>query len=109
MTAFCHIIPFDYDEVLLGYQPGQLVDYDQTITLRTMTENGLRNAGFFTAQSFGPADSLRELRHTQSPGKQQISGNDCFLPSYSCLISHIHGVIYNSTLYSLASWLIVVK
>jgi len=89
MTAFCHIIPFDYDEVLLGYQPGQLVDYDQTITLRTMTENGLRNAGFFTAQSFGPADSLRELRHTQSPqesNKSQVMTAFCHLIPASSVI-----------------------
>jgi hypothetical protein len=35
--------------------------------------DGLRNVGFFTAQPFDPADSPRELHHTQSPGKQQIS------------------------------------
>jgi hypothetical protein len=35
--------------------------------------DGLRNVGFFTAQSFDPADSPRKLHHTQSPGKQQIS------------------------------------
>jgi hypothetical protein len=34
--------------------------------------DGLRNVGFFTAQPFDPADSLRGLHHTQSPGKQQI-------------------------------------
>jgi hypothetical protein len=31
------------------------------------------SVGFFTAQPFDPADSPRELHHTQSPGKQQIS------------------------------------
>jgi hypothetical protein len=30
-------------------------------------------SGFLTAQPFDPADSPRELHHTQSPGKQQIS------------------------------------
>jgi hypothetical protein len=35
--------------------------------------DGLRNVGFLTAQPFDPADSPRELHHTQSPGKQQIS------------------------------------
>jgi hypothetical protein len=43
----------NYDEVLSGYQLSQMV--------------------FFTAQPFDPADSLRELHHTHSPGKQQIS------------------------------------
>jgi hypothetical protein len=33
----------------------------------------LRNVGLLTAQPFEPADSPRELHHTQSPGKQQIS------------------------------------
>jgi hypothetical protein len=32
----------------------------------------LRNVGLLTAQPFDPADSPRELHHTQSPGKQQI-------------------------------------
>jgi hypothetical protein len=31
------------------------------------------NVGFLTAQPFDPANSPRELHHTQSPGKQQIS------------------------------------
>jgi hypothetical protein len=35
--------------------------------------DGLQNVGFFTAQTFDLADSPRELHHTQSPGKQQIS------------------------------------
>jgi hypothetical protein len=35
--------------------------------------DGLRNGGLLTAQPFDPADSPRELHHTQSPGKQQIS------------------------------------
>jgi hypothetical protein len=35
--------------------------------------DGLRNVGFLTAQPFDPAGSPRELHHTQSPGKQQIS------------------------------------
>jgi hypothetical protein len=30
-------------------------------------------SGLLTAQPFDPADSPRELHHTQSPGKQQIS------------------------------------
>jgi hypothetical protein len=30
-------------------------------------------SGEKTAQPFDPADSPRELHHTQSPGKQQIS------------------------------------
>jgi hypothetical protein len=34
--------------------------------------DGLRNVGLLTAQPFGPADSPRQLHHTQSPGKQQI-------------------------------------
>jgi hypothetical protein len=35
----------------------------------------LRNVCFFTTQPFDLADSPRELHHTQSPGKQQISGH----------------------------------
>jgi hypothetical protein len=35
--------------------------------------DGLRDVGLLTAQPFDPADSPRELHHTQSPGKQQIS------------------------------------
>jgi hypothetical protein len=35
--------------------------------------DGLRNVGLLTAQPFYLADSPRELHHTQSPGKQQIS------------------------------------
>jgi hypothetical protein len=31
------------------------------------------SGGLLTAQPFEPADSPRELHHTQSPGKQQIS------------------------------------
>jgi hypothetical protein len=30
-------------------------------------------SGLLTAQTFDPADSLRELHHIQLPGKQQIS------------------------------------
>jgi hypothetical protein len=60
-----------YDEVLSGYQPGQMV------LVRKYPEDedrdGLRNVGLLTAQPFDPADSPRELYHTQSPGKQQIS------------------------------------
>jgi hypothetical protein len=49
---FC--FPGDYtDQVLLGYQPGQMVEPD-----------GLRNVGLITAQPFDPADSPRELHHT---------------------------------------------
>jgi hypothetical protein len=39
------------------------------------------NIGFFTAQPFDPADSPRELHHTQSLGKQQIS---LVLHNFSC-------------------------
>jgi hypothetical protein len=35
--------------------------------------DGLRNVGLLTAQPFDPADSPRELHHTQLLGKQQIS------------------------------------
>jgi hypothetical protein len=35
--------------------------------------DGLRNVGFLTAQPFDPADGLRELHYTQSPGKQLTS------------------------------------
>jgi hypothetical protein len=41
--------------------------------LQYLDIDGLRNVGFFTAQPFDPAGSPRELHHTQSPGKQQIS------------------------------------
>jgi hypothetical protein len=41
-----------------------------------------RNVGLLTAQPFDPADSPRELHHTQSPGKQQISLREC-LPPFS--------------------------
>jgi hypothetical protein len=41
--------------------------------LKTISVLILRDVGFLTAQPFDPADSLRELHHTQLPGKQQIS------------------------------------
>jgi hypothetical protein len=37
------------------------------------THTGWAVSGFLTAQPFDLADSPRELHHTQSPGKQQIS------------------------------------
>jgi hypothetical protein len=39
--------------------------------VHTIKEND--EVGFLTAQPYDPADSPRELHHTQSPGKQQIS------------------------------------
>jgi hypothetical protein len=41
--------------------------------------DGLWNVGFFTVQPFDPAESPRELRHTQSSGKQQISLHKMYL------------------------------
>jgi hypothetical protein len=38
---------------------------------------------FFTAQPFDPADSPKELHHTQSPGKQQISYITLFIKDMS--------------------------
>jgi hypothetical protein len=41
-----------------------------------------------TAQPFDPADSPRELHHTQSPGKQQSS-----LLQDSCQLRKVHEII----------------
>jgi hypothetical protein len=65
----------EYDEVLSGYQPGQMVEWwanqhfcprpQGTVWLYPEDEDrdGLRNIGFLTAQPFDPADSPRELHH----------------------------------------------
>jgi hypothetical protein len=66
-------VSYNNDEVLLGYQPGQIVE--RWKNQRFVDRDGLRNVGFFTAQPFDPADSPRELHHTQSLEKQQISCN----------------------------------
>jgi hypothetical protein len=71
-----------YDEVPSGYQPCHMVERWKKPTFRGPSlplypededRDGLRNVGFFTAQPFDPPDRPRELPHTQSPGKQQIS------------------------------------
>jgi hypothetical protein len=51
---------FESNEVLSDYQHTEEEDKD-----------GLQNIGFFHIQPLDSADSLRELHHTQSPGKQQ--------------------------------------
>jgi hypothetical protein len=45
----------EYDEVLSGYQPGEMVE--------DKDRDGLRNVGLLTAQPSDLADSLRELHH----------------------------------------------
>jgi hypothetical protein len=65
------------------YRAGSLVTVSSELTKSILDlvavqevrldRDGLRNVGFLTAQPFALADSLRELHHTQSPGKQQIS------------------------------------
>jgi hypothetical protein len=54
-----------YDEVLSGYQPGQVVE--RQANQRFEGHLCPRDVGLLTAQPFDPADSPRELRHTQSP------------------------------------------
>jgi hypothetical protein len=77
--------------IFLGFVIVRLVPEDED-------KDGLRNIGLLTAQPFDPPDSPRELHHTQSPGKQQISlklmlshhpYNPYFTPSYLYL-SHPH-------------------
>jgi hypothetical protein len=56
----------EYDEVLLGYQMGQMVERwknqrfeDQTSTLRTITEMVFEMLDFSTTQPFDPAEPER--------------------------------------------------
>jgi hypothetical protein len=48
----------EYDEVLSGYQPGQMVEDEDG--------DGLRNIGLLTARPFDLADSPRELHQTST-------------------------------------------
>jgi hypothetical protein len=54
-----------HDEVLSGYELSPMVEQ--------WANPRLQNVGLLTAQPFDPADSPRELHHTQLLGKQQIS------------------------------------
>jgi hypothetical protein len=64
-----------YDEVLSGYQPGQMVERwaNQRFENHLCPRPQGTNVGLLTAQPFDSADSPRELHHTRSSGKQQIS------------------------------------
>jgi hypothetical protein len=58
----------EYDEVFLGYQPGQMVKQWENQHFEdkhpdNKDRDGLWNIGFFTAQPFDPADRLRKLHH----------------------------------------------
>jgi len=63
------------DEVLSGYQPGQMVERWKNKRFEYPGDedrDGLRNVGFLPLNHL-TADSPRGLHHTQTPGKQQIS------------------------------------
>jgi hypothetical protein len=69
----------EYDEVLLGYQPGQMVEQWKNQHF----EDHLcpcPQVGIFTVQPFDPADSLRELH-------QPVN-----CPSKSCPVDLVMGV-----------------
>jgi hypothetical protein len=73
-----------YNEVLLGYQPGQVVEWWKNQCFKDHwyrypyqhpedeDRYGLQNVVFFTVQSLDLADSPRELHYTQLMGKQQM-------------------------------------
>jgi hypothetical protein len=62
-----------FDEVLSGQQPGQMVKRWKNQRFEDhLCPRPQGTSLTITAQPFDPADSQKELHHTQSPEKQQI-------------------------------------